>query len=126
MEYWRKIVVLIIVVTMPISSWASITIVSHCQTTDTSSHALHTSMNDEQHVHMDHQAASDENIKNVDCECGCNSMLDCSVSGCNVTAMLGDSELKPRTLTQVVRPSVETVIPTPDPHTLFRPPISPS
>ena len=123
MEHWKKIVVFILMLAMPISTWASVTMISHCQTSDSSSHSMHAQMDKEQQMHINHQVAADEVDNSADCECGCSGVLDCSVSGCNATTLLGDCEIKFRALTQTIGQSVKSFLPSPDPHLLFRPPI---
>lgn len=123
MEHWKITTVFVLLLAMPISSWASITMVSHCQTIDTTSYAIHSLVNDAQHSHLHHQVVPAINNSNVACECSCSSMLNCAVSGGSTTVLLEDSELIPKTLPQLIGQSIEIVAPSPDPHTHYRPPI---
>lgn len=125
MGHWQKIIIFTMVLVMPVSSWANILIGFHYQTSDTSSHTMACLTDDgQQHVHMGHQVASDESKSNVGCKHKCSGLYDCSVSGCNATALLVSSEIKFRVLTQVVGQFFGIAASAPDPHTLFRPPIS--
>jgi hypothetical protein len=84
---------------------------------------MHVQIDGEQFIHMNHQMESQEINNDTDCECGCNDILDCSVSGCHATALLNDDEIKFRPFPQSVSPQVSAFVPSPDSCPLFRPPI---
>jgi hypothetical protein len=123
MRLWKNIIVFILLLTMPLTSWASITAGSHCQDSDSSSHLLHVQMDDEQLKSMHHQMPSEEMDNNPDCECGCSSAYDCSGYACHTTALLSDTEMKFRAPSQSASRLASVFTPTPEPHLLYRPPI---
>ena len=124
MKRWRKIIIYTLILVMPISLWASVTMASHCQTSDDTSHSMHAQMDHSQHVQMqDHSAPQDIDNHN-DCECGCNGEINCSVSGCSATVLLNAVGIDLLSSTQFVYQTVMTLAVPPDPHLLFRPPIS--
>jgi hypothetical protein len=123
MRPWNNIIVFILMLAMPVSSWASIAMGFHCQTSDSSSHSMHAQMDDGQTMHMNHQMVSEEINNDTDCECGCSGIFDCSVSGCHTTALLGDGEIRFRPFSQSISWLASAFVPSPDPHLLFRPPI---
>jgi hypothetical protein len=123
MRPWKNIIAFILILTMPVSLWASIAMGSHCQSTDSSSHSMHVQMDDVQSIHMNHQMSSEEMNNYSDCECGCAGTFDCSISGCHSIALLGDGEIKFRSCSQSISWLASAFVPSPDPHLLFRPPI---
>ena len=121
MKRWRKIVIFTMLLALPFSMWASVTMASHCQTSENTSHVMH--MNDDVHEHMHDQVPSDESSDHSNCDCGCSGSLDCSISSCSasiITTMINFdlSHISKSTFQQIqvrTQPS--------DPSLLFRPPI---
>ncbi len=124
MKRWRKIVIFVMLLALPISMWASVTMASHCQSSDDTSHAMY--MNDDgmhEHMHDYTPPQEDENNDHSNCDCGCSGSLDCSVSGCSAslitTSIKFDLRLSSKSTYQEIQVRAEPS----DPNLLFRPPI---
>jgi len=124
MKHWRKIVIYTLVLMMPISLWASVTMASHCQTSNNTSHSMHAQMDHSQHVQMQDHSTPQEIDNHNDCECGCNGEINCSVSGCSAAALMNVVGVDSIHSTQTMYQSAATLTVPPDPNPLFRPPIS--
>tara|TARA_R110002074_G_scaffold263320_2_gene435428 strand:+ start:72 stop:458 length:387 start_codon:yes stop_codon:yes gene_type:complete len=123
MKQWKNIVAFILILAMPVSLWANVTMASHCQTSNSSSHTMHSQIDNGMHMHMNHEVTTEVVDNSSGCDCGCNDLMDCSVSGCHGTALLNGSELKYNPYTQSIVQLAGPLAPSPDPHLLFRPPI---
>ncbi|MGI9227784.1 MAG: hypothetical protein ACR2PU_03230 [Gammaproteobacteria bacterium] len=114
MKRWRKIVIFTMILALPISMWASVSMASHCQSSDDTSHS----------EHMHDQMSSQDSNDHANCDCGCDGGLDCSVSGCSASVISNSIEFDLRYLTQSVFLQAQTRVEPSDPNLLFRPPIS--
>ena len=124
MKNWRLVLFYILMLAIPTSNFASVTMASHCQTSDNTSDSMHAQMDHSQHVQMqDHSAPQDIDNHN-DCECGCNGEINCSVSGCSAAALTNFVGTTSINSTQFKFQGVTTLAFPPDPNLLFRPPIS--
>jgi len=123
MKRWRKIVIFTMILALPISIWASVSMASHCQSSDDTSHSMQ--MNDgDMHAHMHDQISSQNSNNNSNCVCGCDGGQDCSVSGCSVSVLSNTTGINPLYTSQSVYPSVKALAILVDSSCLFRPPIS--
>lgn len=124
MKRWRKIVVFTMLVALPISMWASVTMASHCQSSDDTSHAMH--MNDEdmhEHMHGQPPLQNNDSSDHSNCDCGCDGSLDCSVSGCSASVISNTVKFDLKHLTQSTFQQLQVWAEPSDPNLLFRPPI---
>lgn len=124
MKHWRKIVIFIMILAMPISSWASVLVSSHCNAPDSTSDSTLAQMDHSQHMQKQDQTASQDANDHGDCECGCNGEINCSVSGCSATALSSSIEIDTINPTQSMLQTVVTLAVPQYPNLLFRPPIS--
>ena len=70
---------------MPMSSWATVMMNSHCQAADSNPHTIVAQMNDSDTIYSHDHIAMD-NVSHTTCD-GCGDNMNCSVSICNATAM---------------------------------------
>lgn len=126
MKHWRKLAIFALILAMPISSWSSVMMASHCHTSNNTSHSAHTQMDasESMHAHMQDQAASQDTSDHAGCECGCDSEINCSVSGCSATTLLNSIEMHTINSTQFMHQAVAALAVSPYPNLLSRPPIS--
>ena len=122
MKRWKKIVIFALILVLPISMWASGAMASHCQMSDTSSHPTHSQMDDHVSSHANDRLPSPESNDHSNCECDYN--LNCSVSGCSVTALINGISINPKLSNQTEYQFINSHIAHTDPDQLFRPPIS--
>ena len=120
MKRWRKIVIFTMILALPISMWASMSMASHCQNTDTSSH----SMDGNGPMLAHDQMPSPDSNNQSDCDCECDDNLNCSVSGCSVTALINETTIDLRHSTHSVYQRIQSLSDPSEPDPLFRPPIS--
>ncbi len=86
MNIWRKIVTFTLILAMPMSSWATVMMNSHCQTADNTSHTEIVQVDDSDTLYMhDHMVSDDSGHATCD---GCEDNMNCSVSICSASAML--------------------------------------
>lgn len=110
---------------LPISMWANVSMASHCQSSDDTLHSMHMQMNDDDmRVHMHDQIPSNDINDHSKCDCGCDGGVDCSVSGCSVSALSNSFGFDLRYLTQTIFQQAQARAELSDPNLLFRPPIS--
>ena len=124
MKRWRKIFIFTMMLSLPISMWTNVSMASHCQPSDDTSHDMH--MNDDGlHEHMHDQIPSQDNDKSnhSNCDCGCDGSLDCSVSGCSASIISNTIKFDLRHLTQSMFQQIQARAEPSDPNLLFRPPI---
>jgi len=121
MKVFRKIVIFIMIMALPITLWASVVMASHCQMPDTFSHSSHVQVdyNDSMLSH-DQMQSSDSNEQS---NCECDDNMDCSVSGCSSTALLNGITIDTSLLTTPVYQRIQAQVEPADPDLLFRPPI---
>jgi len=125
MKRWHRIVIFTMVLALPISMWASVSMASHCQSSDDTSHSKHMQMNDDEtHEHMHDQMSSQDSNGHENCDCGCDGGLDCSISGCSVSVISNSIGFDLRHLTQSIIQQAQIFVEPSDPNLLFRPPIS--
>lgn len=122
MKRWKKIVIFALILVLPISMWTSGAMASHCQMSDTSSHPAHSQMDDHVSSHANDRLLSLESNDHSNCECDYN--LNCSVSGCSVTALINGISINPKLSNQTEYEIINSHIALTDPDQLFRPPIS--
>ena len=123
MKRWRKIVIYTMLLALPLSMWASVTMASHCQSSDDTSHVMH--MNDEMHAHMHDQVPlqNDNSSDQSKCDCGCSGSLDCSMSGCSASIITTTVKIDLRHLSKSTFQQIQVRAEPSDPNLLFRPPI---
>ncbi len=121
MKLLRKIVIFTMILVMPVSSWATVMMTSHCQTSDNTSHSNTTQMDDGESMHLHHQIPSPESNHQSNCECDDN--LNCSVSGCSTTALLNGIMMGPYNSDNPIYQRVQSHVEPSEPNLLFRPPI---
>ena len=127
MKRWRKIVIFIMMLTLPISMWASVSMATHCQSSDDTSHSQHTQMvdrmseNKQEHNHESMFAQDSSEHKN--CDCGCDGSTDCTVSGCSASFISNSMEFDVNYLTQSRFQQTQILAVPVNPNLLFRPPI---
>ena len=122
MKRWRKIVIFALLLAFPISLWASASMTSHCQMSDSTSHPAHAHMDD--HISMqsdDHEISED--LKNPS-NCECDEDLNCSISSCGAVALLNKTVVDFTYTTHSVYQRIHSFADPADPDLLFRPPIS--
>ena len=93
MNFWRKIVIFTVILAMPISSWATVTMTSHCQTSDNTSHSITAQMDNNESMQVHDQTPSPE--ANDHSGCGCEDNMNCSISICSSTALLNGNTIDP-------------------------------
>ncbi len=124
MKRWRKIVIFIMILVFPVSMWASVSMSSHCQSSDDTSHSEHMQMDDgDTHNHMHDQTPSQDSNDHADCDCGCDGTLDCSVSGCSASVISNTLKFDIQYLTQSTFQQSQVQTEPSEPSPLFRPPI---
>ncbi len=124
MKRWRKIVIFIMILVFPVSMWASVSMSSHCQSSDDTSHSEHMQMDDgDTHNHMHDQTPSQDSNDHTDCDCGCDGTLDCSVSGCSASVISNTLKFDIQYLTQSTFQQSQVQTEPSEPTPLFRPPI---
>ena len=122
MKRWKKIVIFALILVLPISMWARVAMASHCQMSDTSSHSTHTQFNDHASMDANNQLPSPELYDRSKCDCDGN--LNCSVSGCSVTALVNGIFINPKISNHTEYQISKSHAATTNPDQLFRPPIS--
>ena len=123
MKCWRKIIVFIMLLALPISMWAGVTMVSHCQSSDDTSHMMHMNDHDmQEHLH-DQAPAHDDTNDHSNCDCGCNGSLDCSISGCSASIITTAIKFDHRYLSKSTFHQIQVRVGPSDPNLLYRPPI---
>ena len=123
MKSWRIIVVFTLLLTMPISLWASVAMASHCLMSETSSHSSHAQMDhDNEPMHSDDHETSQHMNEQPNCECDEN--LNCSISGCGAIALLNKTAIEVPYSMHFVYQNIHSLADPVDPELLFRPPIS--
>ena len=124
MKRWRKTIIFIMILVFPISMWASVSMSSHCQSSDDTSHSEHMKMNDDDSLnHMHDQAPSQDSNEHADCDCGCDGSLDCSVSGCSASVISNTIKFDIQHLDQSTFQQFKVQTEPSEPNPLFRPPI---
>ncbi len=124
MKRWRKTIIFIMILVFPISMWASVSMSSHCQSSDDTSHSEHMQMNDgNSHIHMHDQSPSQDSNDHADCDCGCEGSLDCSVSGCSASVISNTLKFDIQYTTQSTLKLSKVRTEPSEPNPLFRPPI---
>ena len=123
MRRWRKLTIFAIMLALPLSMCASITMSSHCQPSDDTSHDMH--VDDDMHAHMHNEILSKDkdSSDHSNCDCGCDGSLDCSVSGCSASVISSSMRFDLQYLTQSTSQQIQIRAEPPDPNLLFRPPI---
>lgn len=124
MKRWRKIVIFTMILALPVSMWTSVSMASHCQTSNDTSSSTHAQMDHSQHMQMQGQTISQDASDHGDCECGCNGEINCSVSGCSVTALSSSVEINTVNSTQPFVQAVATLVIPQYSNLLLRPPIA--
>ncbi len=124
MKRCRKIITFTLILVMPISLWASVSVASHCKSSNDSLHFKHMQIDGDMHKHMHNPMQSKDLNNNSNCECGCNGDQDCSVSGCNASVLSTTIEFDLAYLTQNIYQQAQALTKPSDPNLLFRPPIS--
>lgn len=124
MKRWRKIIIFTMLLALPVSMWASVTMASHCQSSDDRSHAMHIS-DDGMHEHMHDQTLSQDEDKSdhSNCDCGCNGSIDCSISGCSASIISNTINFDLRHISKSTFQPIQVRAEPSDPNILFRPPI---
>ena len=122
MERWRKIVIFTLLLAFPISLWASASMASHCQMSDSTSHSSHAQMDENETMHSDDHESSEDSKTQSNCECDENS--NCSVSSCGAIALLNDALIGLTYTKHSVYQRIHSLADPADPDLLFRPPIS--
>ncbi|MFK7816729.1 MAG: hypothetical protein AB8B92_10370 [Gammaproteobacteria bacterium] len=108
---------------MPISSWASVMMASHCYTTDNTSHSMIMQLSDSASM-LDHDQMSSTDSSDLS-ELKCNGNQQCSVSGCSgITAILSGTTIVLEHSTYSDYQRVQSLADPTYPDLLFRPPIS--
>ncbi len=124
MKRWRKIVIFTLILVMPISLWASVSMTSHCPSSDNTSHSMHMQMDNNSHKHK-HDSMSSQDINvHSNCECGCDGDQDCSVAGCSASALSNSIAFELTYFTQTIFQQAQALIKPSEPNLLFRPPIA--
>ena len=124
MKRWQKIIVFTLILALPISLWTSVTMASHCQSSDDTSHAMH--MNDDdlhEHLHDQVHLQDDTTSDHSSCECGCNGSFDCSISGCSASIITSTIKFDLKHLSKSIFQQIQVRAEPSDPNLLFRPPI---
>ncbi len=133
MKRWRKIAIFTMMLALPISMWASISMASHCQSSDDTSHSMHMQMDDgdmpvnmqeHTHEHNHDKMSSQDSNDHANCDCGCDGSTDCSVSGCSASVISNLTGFEVKHLTQSRYQQTQRHADPADPNLLFRPPIS--
>ena len=125
MKLSKKIVIFTMMLALPVSMWASVTMASDCQSPHNTPNSQHMQMEGEDvHKHMHDQIPSQNSNGHENCNCGCDSGLDCSVSGCSVSAVASTIGIHLQYTSQFLYASVKTLNILVDAGPLFRPPIS--
>ena len=109
------------ILAMPISSWATVMMTTHCQTPDNILHSMSTHLDGNESIHMHDQIPSPDSNNQSNCECDDN--MNCSVSGCNATALLNGTAIDLSYSTHFVYQRVQSLADPTDSDLLFRPPI---
>lgn len=122
MKVFRQIVIFTMILAMPISSWATVMMTSHCQASDNASHSISSQVDDSESLHAHDQLPSSESNHQSDCECDDN--MNCSISGCSATALLNGITLDSNYSTNPVYQRLQAQAEPAEPDLLFRPPIS--
>ena len=129
MKRWRKIVIFTMMLALLISMWASVSMASHCQSSDDTSHSMHMQMNDvdeNQHTpeHNHGNMLAQDSNDHANCDCGCDGSTDCSVSGCSASVISNLIGFEIKHLTQSRFQQIQIQTDPADPNLLFRPPIA--
>ena len=120
MKLWRMIVIFTIILAMPLSSWATVMMTSHCKAADNSPLSMTTQINDGESMHLHDQMPSPESNNQSNCD----DNLSCSVSGCSITALVNGITIDPNYSNHTVYQRIQSLAEPSDPDLLFRPPIS--
>lgn len=113
------------ILAMPISSWASVMMIAHCQTTDNTSHSMAIQLDDNASLFEHDQMPSPDSNDQSDCDCDCNDNLNCSTSSCSaITALLNGTAIELDYSTHSVYQRIQSLADPSVPDLLFRPPIS--
>ena len=125
MKLWRNVVIFTMILAMPISSWATVMMTSHCQASDNTPHSMTTQVNDSESIHEHDHMSSPELNDQSNCECDDN--LNCCISGCisscSSVALSNTNWLETVLLIHPVYQRVQSLADPSDPSLLFRPPI---
>ena len=85
MNIWRKIVTFTLILAMPMSSWATVMMNTHCQAADNNSHTEIVQVNDSDAIDLHNQMTLNDTSLS---SCGnCDDDMSCSVSICSASAM---------------------------------------
>lgn len=131
MKRWRKIVIFTMMLALPFSMWASVSMASHCQSSDDTSHSIHMQMDEgdqliaehaQQHDHS--KMLSQDANDHENCDCGCDGSADCSVSGCSASVISNLIGFEVKHLSQSRFQSTQVHADPADPNLLLRPPIA--
>ena len=121
MKQWRKIVIFIMILVIPISSWASVMMTAHCQISANTSHSMPTQVNDGESIHVRDQMSSTQSNDQSNCVYGEN--INCSVSGCSTMALSNTIWSERIDSIHPLYQRVQSLADPSDPNLLLRPPI---
>ena len=126
MKFKQLVFFYILMVVIPTSNVASVLVASQCHTPDNRLHSIHTQMNDDgsMHEHFHDQMLSQDSNDHANCDCGCDSGLECSVSGCSAFTLTETISVTPIYTTQSIYTAIMAQVSPVDPNSLYRPPIS--
>ena len=109
---------------MPTSNFAGILIVPDYPTPDNASHSMHVQLSESHHDYMQDYSAPQDTGNHKDYECGCNGDTNHCVSSGSASALTNVAGVDLSCLSQAVYHAERTLAVSPDPHLLFKPPIS--
>ena len=122
MKLWRMIVIFTIVLAMPLSSWATVMMASHCQVSDNTTHSMILQLDDSEsmqlHDHIPTEGSNDQS------DHGCHGNLNCSTSVCSGNALISGITIDPYYSDQTEYQRVQSLADPSYPDQIFRPPIS--
>ncbi len=121
MNAWRKIVVFTLMLIMPMSSWAVVTMKSGCSVSGHDSYSMTAQMDDNDAIHQHEHNYSQDTFHSSDNQCEDN--VSCSVSICSATALFESVSIN---LNDTSRFTILRNLPfahPSDPTLPFRPPI---
>ena len=121
MKLGRMIVIFTVILAMPLSSWATVMMASHCQISDNTTHTMIQQLDGSESVQCHDQMSSEES--NNQSDYGCDS-LNCSASVCGGHAMINGIAIDSYNLDQNEYQIVKSLAYPSCPDQIFRPPIS--
>lgn len=122
MKLWRIIVIFTIILAMPLSSWASVMMASHCQVSNNTMHPMIPQLDDSESMQLHDQMPSEES--NNQSDYGCDSNLNCSTSVCCVIALINGITIDPYYSGQTEYQRVQSLADSSYTSQILRPPIS--